>query len=219
MKLLIVEDDTLLQQGLYKGLTSEGYICEVANSIATAQSQLLASHFDLMIVDLGLPDGFGVDIIRFCKIKKFEIAILILTARDTINDRVEGLDCGADDYLIKPFALEELLARLRAILRRNQGLTENIIQKPPFTLNLKTNEILLEDHLLPLTQKEYLVLSKLILKSGQKVSREQLQNGLYDWDSDPSSNVLEVYIHSLRKKMGKDLIRTNRGFGYQLVID
>lgn len=219
MKLLIVEDDTLLQQGLYKGLTSEGYICEVANSIATAQAQLNTFHFDLMIVDLGLPDGFGVDIIRFCKIKKIETAILILTARDTINDRVEGLDCGADDYLIKPFALEELLARLRAILRRNQGLTENIIQKPPFTLNLKTNEILLEDHLLPLTQKEYLVLSKLILKSGQKVSREQLQNGLYDWDSDPSSNVLEVYIHSLRKKMGKDLIRTNRGFGYQLVID
>lgn len=219
MKVLIIEDDLLLQQGLYKGLISEGYICEVAHSVATAKSHLTSSNFDLMIVDLGLPDGLGFDIIRFCKINKIEPAILILTARDTVNDRVEGLDCGADDYLIKPFALEELLARLRAILRRNQGIAENIITRSFFTLNLKTNEILLKDCLLPLTQKEYLVLSKLILKSGQKVSRAQLQNGLYDWDSDPSSNVLEVYIHSLRKKIGKDLIRTNRGFGYQLVIE
>lgn len=219
MKLLIIEDDLLLQQGLYDSLTSEGYICEIAHSVKQARNHLLAATFDLMIVDLGLPDGSGFELIQFCKTQKITTAILILTARDTIEDRVQGLDCGADDYLIKPFALTELLARLRAILRRNQGLDENIIERSPFKLNLKTNEIFFHQKLLSLTQKEFLVLSKLILKAGQKVNRHQLQNSLYDWHSDPSSNVLEVYIHSLRKKIGKDLIRTNRGFGYQLVIE
>lgn len=219
MKLLIVEDDFLLQEGLYKGLTDSGYICAVAESVKSACHSLMSTEFDLLIVDLGLPDGNGFDVIQFCKQHHLEVAILILTARDAISDRVQGLDSGADDYLIKPFSLEELLARLRAILRRNQGVIQNIVHQGPFILDLKSNEIFLNQTLLALTQKEYLILSKLILKANQKISRAQLQSRLYDFNTDPNSNVLEVYIHSLRKKIGKNRIRTNHGFGYQLVIE
>ena len=129
---------------------------------------------------------------------------------------MEGLDLGADDYLIKPFALTELLARIRALIRRNQGTSDNVVNYGPISMDIKLQKVTLNNQEVVLTPKEFILLSRLMLKAGEKVHRSLLQNDLYDWQSDPNSNVLEVYIHALRNKIGKDLIKTVRGYGYQL---
>ncbi|OCG12282.1 two-component system response regulator BasR [Gilliamella sp. wkB292] len=216
MKILIVEDDNLLQKGLYDGITANGYVCEVAATGEQAEQHLLFGQFSLIILDLGLPDCDGLELLTRWRKNKISIPVLILTARDTIEDRVQGLDLGADDYLIKPFALTELLARIRALIRRHQGIAENLISYGPITIDIKQQKTIMSNQEVMLTPKEFIVLSRLMLKAGEKVHRDLLQNDLYDWQSDPSSNVLEVYIHGLRNKLGKNLIRTVRGYGYQL---
>lgn len=216
MKILIVEDDSLLQKGLYDGITSNGYVCEVASNGKQAEDLIQFSQFSLIILDLGLPDCDGLELLMRWRKNHIDIPVLILTARDTIEDRVEGLDQGADDYLIKPFALTELLARVRALIRRNQGTADNVITYGAITIDIKQQKVTLDDKELTLTPKEFIVLSRLMLKAGEKVHRDLLQNDLYDWQSDPSSNVLEVYIHGLRTKLGRKTIRTVRGYGYQL---
>ncbi|OCG03137.1 two-component system response regulator PmrA [Gilliamella sp. wkB112] len=216
MKILIVEDDSLLQKGLYDGITANGYVCEVASNGKQAEQYLQFGQFSLIILDLGLPDCDGLELLARWRKSHVETPVLILTARDTIEDRVEGLDLGADDYLIKPFALSELLARIRALIRRNQGTADNVVSSGPITIDIKQQKVTLNNHEVILTPKEFIVLTRLMLKAGEKVHRDLLQNDLYDWQSDPSSNVLEVYIHGLRNKLGKNLIRTVRGYGYQL---
>lgn len=219
MKILIVEDDSLLQKGLYDAITSNGYVCEVASSGKQAEDLIEFAQFSLIILDLGLPDCDGLELLTRWRKKNIDIPVLILTARDTIEDRVEGLDLGADDYLIKPFALTELLARIRALIRRNQGTADNIVNYGPISIDIKLQKATLNNQEVILTPKEFILLSRLMLKAGEKVHRSLLQNDLYDWQSDPSSNVLEVYIHALRNKLGKDLIKTVRGYGYQLNIN
>lgn len=219
MKILIVEDDSLLQKGLYDGITSNGYVCEVASNGKQAEQFIQFGQFSLIILDLGLPDCDGLDLLTRWRKKQIDTPVLILTARDTIEDRVEGLDHGADDYLIKPFALTELLARVRALIRRNQGTADNLISFGSITIDIKQQIVTQDQREVILTPKEFIVLSRLMLKAGEKVHRDLLQNDLYDWQSDPSSNVLEVYIHGLRTKLGKSLIKTVRGYGYQLNSD
>ncbi|WP_334323404.1 two-component system response regulator PmrA [Gilliamella apicola] len=219
MKILIVEDDSLLQKGLYDGITSNGYVCELASTGKQAEQYIQFGQFSLIILDLGLPDCDGLELLTRWRKKQIDAPILILTARDTVEDRVEGLDLGADDYLIKPFALTELLARVRALIRRNQGTADNLISYGPITIDIKQQKVTVNNQEIVLTPKEFIVLSRLMLKAGEKVHRNLLQNDLYDWQSDPSSNVLEVYIHGLRNKLGKNCIRTVRGYGYQLSID
>ncbi|WP_334320168.1 two-component system response regulator PmrA [Gilliamella apicola] len=219
MKILIVEDDSLLQKGLYDGITSNGYVCELASTGKQAEQYIQFGHFSLIILDLGLPDCDGLELLTRWRKKQIDAPVLILTARDTVEDRVEGLDLGADDYLIKPFALTELLARVRALIRRNQGTADNLISYGPITIDIKQQKVTVNNQEIVLTPKEFIVLSRLMLKAGEKVHRDLLQNDLYDWQSDPSSNVLEVYIHGLRNKLGKNCIRTVRGYGYQLSID
>ena len=141
MKILIVEDDSLLQKGLYDGITSDGYVCEVASNGKQAEEHIEFSQFSLIILDLGLPDCDGLELLTRWRKKQIDIPVLILTARDTIEDRVEGLDLGADDYLIKPFALTELLARVRALIRRNQGTADNIINYGPISIDIKLSLI------------------------------------------------------------------------------
>ncbi|HGE1344480.1 TPA: response regulator transcription factor [Salmonella enterica subsp. enterica serovar Typhimurium] len=196
MKILIVEDDTLLLQGLILAAQTEGYACDGVSTARAAEHSLESGHYSLMVLDLGLPDEDGLHFLTRIRQKKYTLPVLILTARDTLNDRITGLDVGADDYLVKPFALEELHARIRALLRRhnNQGESE-----------------------LTLTPKEYALLSRLMLKAGSPVHREILYNDIYNWDNEPSTNTLEVHIHNLRDKVGKSRIRTVRGFGYMLV--
>ena len=219
MKILIVEDDSLLQKGLYDGITSKGYVCELASTGKQAEQYIQFGQFSLIILDLGLPDCDGLELLTRWRKEQIDAPVLILTARDTVEDRVEGLDLGADDYLIKPFALTELLARVRALIRRNQGTADNLISYGPITIDIKQQKVTVNNQEIILTPKEFIVLSRLMLKAGDKVHRDLLQNDLYDWQSDPSSNVLEVYIHGLRNKLGKNFIRTVRGYGYQLNID
>ena len=219
MKILIVEDDSLLQKGLYDGITSNGYVCELASTGKQAEQYIQFGQFSLIILDLGLPDCDGLELLTRWRKKQIDTPVLILTARDTVEDRVEGLDLGADDYLIKPFALTELLARVRALIRRNQGTSDNLISYGPITIDIKQKKVTVNNQEIVLTPKEFIVLSRLMLKAGEKVHRDLLQNDLYDWQSDPNSNVLEVYIHGLRNKLGKNFIRTVRGYGYQLSND
>lgn len=217
MKILVVEDDTLLLQGLILAMQSEGYACD---GVATAQQAALSlanGHYSLVVLDLGLPDEDGLHFLNRMRQEKMSVPVLILTARDTLEDRVMGLDTGADDYLVKPFALEELNARIRALLRRNLNQGDNEITVENLHLNVTRRQVWLDEELLELTPKEYALLSRLMLKAGSPVHREILYNDIYNWDNEPATNTLEVHIHNLRDKVGKARIRTVRGFGYQLV--
>ncbi|MEB6631595.1 two-component system response regulator PmrA [Kluyvera cryocrescens] len=216
MKILVVEDDTLLLQGLILSMQSEGYACD---GVATAQQAALSlanGHYSLVVLDLGLPDEDGLHFLNRMRQQKLSVPVLILTARDTLEDRVSGLDTGADDYLVKPFALEELNARIRALLRRNLNQGDNEVTVENLRLNVTRRQVWLDGELLELTPKEYALLSRLMLKAGSPVHREILYNDIYNWDNEPATNTLEVHIHNLRDKVGKARIRTVRGFGYQL---
>lgn len=219
MKILIIEDDQLLQKGLYKALSAEGYVCELAETAKQADLLMNSYSFSIAILDLGLPDYDGLQLLGKWRKQHNSVPVLILTARDTIEDRVEGLDLGADDYLVKPFALKELLARMRALIRRNEGICNNIIQCGQFAIDLKQQLAFTNQIPLTLTPKEFALLARLMSKPEQQIHREILQNDLYTWNSDPSSNVLEVHIHGLRQKIGKKFIRTVRGYGYRFTLN
>ncbi|NMP25847.1 two-component system response regulator PmrA [Rahnella sp. SAP-1] len=216
MKLLIVEDDELLRQGLTLALNGENYASDSAASAAEANALLQSSQYSLIILDLGLPDIDGATLLRQWRRQNIALPVLILTARDALEDRVDGLDAGADDYLVKPFALVELLARVRALIRRYQGHSDNLMVVGNLTLNLSSQQVYQQEQLVEITPKEFAILSRLIMRAGQTVNRELLQQDLYSWQDDLGSNTLEVHIHNLRRKLGKDLIHTVRGIGYRL---
>ncbi|SFT51229.1 two-component system, OmpR family, response regulator BasR [Kosakonia arachidis] len=217
MKILVVEDDALLLQGLILAMQSEGYACDGVSTAHEAVLCLANGHYSLIVLDLGLPDEDGLHLLARLRREKYTQPVLILTARDTLEDRVAGLDTGADDYLIKPFALDELNARIRALLRRRHNEGDNEITHGNLTLNVTRRQAWLDNQLLDLTPKEYALLSRLMLKADSPVHREILYNDIYNWDNEPSTNTLEVHIHNLRDKIGKSRIRTVRGFGYMLV--
>jgi len=216
MKLLIVEDDLLLQEGLALGLANEGYALDCAATAAEADSLIQSGEYSLVILDLGLPDKDGATLLSQWRRRGVDNPVLILTARDAIEDRIHGLDSGADDYLVKPFALAELQARARARIRRYQGHSDNQVVDGDLTLNLQTQQVLCDSHPVEVTPKEFALLTRLIMRSGQTVHRETLQQDIYSWQDDPGSNTLEVHIHNLRRKLGKDRIKTVRGVGYRL---
>ena len=216
MKLLIVEDDELLQQGVAQAMSNEGYACDCAASAAQANSLIVTSQYSMVILDLGLPDIDGATLLRQWRRQQISIPVLILTARDALQDRVDGLDAGADDYLVKPFALIELQARVRALIRRYQGHSDNLLQQDDLTLNLSSQQVYLQQQAIDVTPKEFAILSRLMMRAGQTVNRELLQQDLYTWNDDLGSNTLEVHMHNLRRKLGKDRIRTVRGIGYRL---
>ncbi len=197
-------------------MSHEGYACDCAGTAKEADALISSAHYSLVILDLGLPDEDGLTLLSRWRKNHYQHPVLILTARDKVNDRVSGLDVGADDYLAKPFALTELQARVRALIRRNQGSSNSKIQVDNITLDLNNQQVLLDDKPVVLTPKEFAILSRLVLKAGSQVHRELLHQDIYAWNDDPSSNSLEVHIHNLRHKIGKDRIRTLRGFGYLL---
>jgi two-component system response regulator BasR len=217
MKVLVVEDDALLLQGLILAMQSEGYVCDGVTTAHEAALCLANGHYGLMVLDLGLPDEDGLHFLARLRQEKISLPVLILTARDTVLDRITGLDTGADDYLVKPFALEELNARVRALLRRHNNQGDNEISIGDLCLNVTRRLVSRGDTQLDLTPKEYALLSRLMAKAGSPVHREVLYNDIYSWDNEPSTNTLEVHIHNLRDKIGKSRIRTVRGFGYMLV--
>jgi len=216
MKLLIVEDDALLQSGLAQALSAQGYAIDCASNAAQSNALLQSAQYSLIVLDLGLPDRDGASLLRQWRRDGIAVPVLILTARDALDDRVDGLDAGADDYLVKPFALVELQARVRALIRRYQGHSDNLLQQGDLTLNLTSQQVLLENLPLEITPKEFALLTRLLMRVGQNVHRETLQQDLYSWNDDPGSNTLEVHIHNLRRKLGKDRIKTVRGVGYRL---
>jgi len=216
MKILIVEDDTLLQQGLTLALTGEGYAVDCAASAAQAIAYLNSGQYSLIVLDLGLPDRDGADLLRQWRKEQVDLPVLILTARDALSDRVDGLDAGADDYLIKPFALVELKARVRALIRRYQGRSDNLLQHGDLALNLSSQQVAVDNQPVEVTPKEFSLLTRLLMRIGQTVHRETLLQDLYSWQDDTGSNTLEVHIHNLRRKLGKDRIKTVRGVGYRL---
>ncbi|MCS2166661.1 two-component system response regulator PmrA [Scandinavium manionii] len=217
MKVLVVEDDSLLLQGLILAMQSEGYVCDGVMTAHEAALCLANGHYSVIVLDLGLPDEDGLQFLARIRREKISLPVLILTARDTVDDRITGLDTGADDYLVKPFALEELNARVRALLRRHHNQGDNEISIGDLRLNVTRRLVALGETQLDLTPKEYALLSRLMTKAGSPVHREILYNDIYSWDNEPSTNTLEVHIHNLRDKIGKTRIRTVRGFGYMLV--
>ncbi|NOU50529.1 response regulator [Pseudoalteromonas sp. JBTF-M23] len=214
MKLLLVEDDALLAQGLIHSLQKEGYSVEHAQTVSMAKSMLDNEEIELVVLDLGLPDGDGLDVLKTIKKRRLALAVLILTARDSIEDKITGLDLGADDYLPKPFEAKELFARLRVISRRLGSQTSSTLQCQNVQLDLASHQTLVAGEPLILPRKEFMLLKALMENAGRVLSKTQLESKLYQWGEELGSNAIEVHIHHLRKKLPKDFIKTLRGIGY-----
>lgn len=217
MRLLLVEDDEILGEGLVAGLKMEGYAVDWFTTGKLAEEALKNNLYELIVLDLGLPDVDGMELLREMRARKDETPVMVLTARDTISDRVAGLDSGADDFVIKPFDLTEVCARLRALARRQEGRSTPTIVYKGLVLDPAAHIVTYNDERVDLSQKEFEILSFLMANIGRVVSRARLEESLYSWDSDIESNTVEVHIHYLRKKLDPALIRTVRGVGY--IID
>lgn len=216
MRILLVEDDAQLGKGICIGLKQAGYVVDWLTEGAGVVQALKQESFDLMILDLGLPGIDGMDLLRDVRDKRISLPVLILTARDSTTDRVMGLDLGADDYMVKPFELEELYARLRALLRRNTGRASPLIEYGDLALDPADRSVRLKGELVSLTPREFYVIHLLLENVGRVMSREKLEESIHGWDEGADSNAIEVHIHRLRKKLGKDLIQTIRGVGYKV---
>ncbi|MGZ8164957.1 MAG: response regulator [Methylobacter sp.] len=217
MRLLLVEDDEILGDGLVAGLKMEGYAVDWLTNGKLADEALKINSYELIVLDLNLPDMDGMDILRALRARKDETPVLVLTAKDTIPDRVLGLDSGADDFVIKPFDLHEVCARLRALARRHEGRSAPNIEHKGIVLDPASHQVTLHNEKVDLSQKEFEILSFLMSNIGRVISRARLEESLYSWNSDIESNTVEVHIHYLRKKLDPTLIRTVRGVGY--IID
>ncbi|PLX63596.1 response regulator [Sedimenticola selenatireducens] len=216
MRVLLVEDDQLLGDGLSVGLEQMGYTVDWITDGNQAEAALQDNALDLVILDISLPGQDGLTLLRRIRQQNNPIPVLLLTARDSLNDRVLGLDSGADDYLPKPFDLEELAARLRAISRRRAGRGSPLLRHGAITLDPAGRTVHLNDQPVTCTSREYAILEALLIHSGQVLSRQRLEEALYGWDDGVESNAIEVYIHHLRKKLGKSTIQTIRGMGYKI---
>ncbi len=214
MRVLLVEDDALLGEGLYTGLKQDGYAVDWIQDGDSAEVALSVEHFDILILDLGLPKQDGLQVLQKLRSKDDPIPVLILTARDSLDDRIKGLDIGADDYMVKPFDLEELNARMRALLRRSAGRAVPQLVHGNLTLDPAAHEVHCNGVAVDLPPKEFALLQALLESVGRVISKTKLQETLYSWEQDVASNTLEVHIHHLRKKLGSGFIRTIRGVGY-----
>lgn len=214
MRLLLVEDDILLGDGILTGLNQEGYDVEWVKDGDSADHALQVEKFDLVILDISLPKRSGLQVLADLRARADNTPVLILTARDTTADRVSGLDSGADDYLVKPFDLDELGARLRALLRRSGGRSVSNVVSGDLVLDLLSREVKKDGILLTLSHREFALLYIFMENIGKVMTRARLEEALYGWSGEPDSNALEVHIHHLRKKVGNNRIRTARGVGY-----
>ena len=223
MRLLLVEDDRMIGESLQRALRLEGYAVDWVRDAAAADSTLASERFDLVLLDLGLPPGAGagaggpadgLSVLRAARARRDATPVIVLTARDARGDRVAGLDAGADDYLVKPFELDELNARIRAVLRRHAGRAEPLLAAGGVTLDPATRRVAKDGVAVSLSAREFAVLEALLAKPGAVLSRAQLEDRLYGWGEEIESNAVSVYVHQLRRKLGADFIRTVRGVGY-----
>ena len=218
MKLLLIEDDDELASGLKQNLIQQGYCIDHFDRIASALEASSQANYDLVILDLGLPDGDGLTFLQKYR-KNNSSPVIILTARDGIEHKINGLDLGADDYLAKPFDQTELQARIRALLRRSHGSHANVISVGNVIVDLNSRVVKVDNQIISLPRREFNLLEALMQNQGKVMTRFSLEQSLYSWDDDIESNVLEVHIHNLRKKIEKQFIKTVRGVGYMVNKD
>ncbi|CAM4185918.1 response regulator [Comamonas aquatilis] len=216
MRLLLVEDDTMIGQAVQGLLRGDGYAVDWVVDGLQADTALLAHEYDLVLLDLGLPRLDGLQLLRQLRARKDATPVLVATARDAVKDRVAGLDAGADDYIIKPYDMDELLARIRALTRRAAGRMEAVYEHAGVMLNPRTREATVQGQPVLLSGREWAVLEALLQRPGSTLSRQQLEDKLYGWGDEVSSNAIEVYIHGLRKKLGAALVLNVRGVGYMV---
>ncbi len=216
MRLLLVEDDTMIGEAVLDLLRAEHYAVDWVKDGEMADTALRTESYDLVLLDLGLPRRDGLDVLRTLRARKDRVPVLIATARDSLEQRVAGLDAGADDYVLKPYDLPELLARIRALLRRAAGRAEPVYEHKGVSINPATREVMVGDEPVVLSAREWAVLEPLLARPGMVLSRTQLEDKLYGWKDEINSNAVEVYIHGLRKKLGAALIQNVRGVGYMV---
>jgi len=216
MRLLLVEDDTLLGDGIVAGLSQDGYTVDWFTDGNDAEAALASEAYELLVLDINLPGQSGLSVLRKLRAAGSDLAVLVLTARDTVADRVAGLDAGADDYLVKPFDLDELEARLRALLRRRHGRSDPVLTHRSICLDPASHSVTLEGKPVILPKREFSLIRLLLENEGRVLSRQRIEENIYGWNDDVESNAIEVHISHLRKKFGADLIRTLRGVGYTI---
>ncbi|MET0265663.1 MAG: response regulator transcription factor [Duganella sp.] len=216
MRLLLVEDDIMIGEVVLDLLRAEHYAVDWVKDGDMADTALQTQTYDLVLLDLGLPRKDGLEVLRSMRARKELTPVLIATARDAKEQRITGLDAGADDYVLKPYDLDELLARIRALLRRSAGRAEPVFEHGGVSVNPQTREVLADGKQVNLSAREWAVLEALIARPGIVLSRHQLEEKLYSWKDEVNSNAVEVYIHGLRKKLGAELIQNVRGLGYMV---
>jgi DNA-binding response OmpR family regulator len=216
-RILIAEDEPRLASFLEKGLRSNGFVTSVAEDGTKASTMAQDDEFDLLVLDLGLPGKDGTEVLRELRAAGQRMPVIILTARDDVSDKVDGLESGADDYVTKPFRFEELLARVRARLRDERTVERTVLRAGAVVLDLRTRRAATDGRSVDLTAREFTMLEVLIRHAGQVLSREQLLSHVWGYDYDPGSNVVDVYIGYLRRKLGSNSIETVRGMGYRLI--
>jgi len=216
MRILLIEDDAMIGAAVRQGLVQENYAVDWAQDAAEAELALDTESYEVVLLDLGLPDRSGLEVLVNLRRAGNAAAVVILTARDAVADRIAGLDAGADDYLVKPFDLDELCARIRAVQRRRQGRSEPLLIHGDLSLNPATRECRWQDRPVTLSAREFSLLESLMERPAAVLSRSQLEERLYGWGEEVESNAVEVHVYNLRKKLAPEVIRTVRGVGYML---
>ena len=216
MRILLIEDDPGLGNAVRDQIAAEGHMPDLAPTLSFARDLLATMPYDLILLDLGLPDGRGIDFLKALRAKGSVTPVMILTAHDRITERIEGLNAGADDYMIKPFDLAELSARIAAVARRYAGNPNPLITLGALKIDLAAHAIHGPKGQIDLSQREWIIFEALLQRPGQIVSKSQIEDQIYAFDSEVESNTIEVYVSRLRKKLGKDVVQTLRGMGYRL---
>jgi two-component system, OmpR family, response regulator len=216
MRLLLLEDDPMIGEAIRAGLRRDGFAVDWVRTAEAAGRALATEPFELLLLDLGLPGGDGLAFLKVLRGRHAALPVLIITARDAVADRVAGLDAGADDYLVKPFDLDELAARIRALLRRKSGRGEPRLEHLGIVLEPASHRVTRDGAEVALSPREFALLELLLERPGAILSRSQLEERLYGWGEEVESNAIEVYVHGLRRKLGAEFIRTVRGVGYRV---
>ncbi len=214
MRVLLVEDDAMIGESVRTSLRHDGYAVDWVRNGQLADTALMNEHFDIVLLDLGLPGKDGLQVLRTLRARKKNTPVIVITARDDVEDRIKGLDAGADDYMVKPFDLDELSARIRSGLRRSAGHAEPEMEVMGVRLNPATRAVSHNGQPVQLSAREYAIVEALMLRPGLILSRAQLEERMYGWGDEVGSNTVEVYIHAIRRKLGADFIQNVRGVGY-----
>jgi two-component system response regulator QseB len=214
MRILLTEDDPMLGKAIKDVLENDGHVVDWMMDAEMCEAALATTNFEILLLDLNLPKKSGLEVLKNLRAKKNSIPILILTARDSISQRIAGLDLGADDYLVKPFDLEELLARIRSLVRRSKGISSPVIIYGNIELDIAGHKITKDGIIIDMSPKEFAIIKFLLENTGKVISKSTLESLIYSWNNNSESNTIEVNIHHLRKKLGSSLIKTVWGMGY-----